>query len=140
MTTLQQTILTAALDASSRGLISGTTNWAAFVAKAIKAALAQQGQEPVAYMDNDGNISDNNDHGTFNTPLYAAPAPQAQPAQASDHCEQHLDMVAQPLRELSDEEIRAWWASENGLEDADMACLKDFTEVVRAVLKKARVE
>ena len=75
--------------------------------ESIRAALAQQGQEPVAYMDNDGNISDNNDHGTFNTPLYAAPAPQAQPvAQPTDHSEQHLDMVAQPLRELSDEEIR----------------------------------
>ena len=45
---------------------------------ALKAALEQQG-EPVAWMDNDGNISDNNDHGMFNTPLYtAAPAPQPQ--------------------------------------------------------------
>lgn len=40
-------------------------------------------------------------------------------------------------REMSDEEIRVWWASENGLEDANMARLKDFTQVVRAVLEKA---
>ena len=47
MTTLQEALLTAALDASSQGLISGTTNWAAFVAKSISAAPAPQAQ-PVA--------------------------------------------------------------------------------------------
>ena len=44
---------------------------------------------------------------------------------------------AQPLRELSDEEIRKWWASENGLEDVDMCKLDDFTKTVRAVLAAA---
>ena len=58
----------------------GEWHYAAMTQWNTRTALAQQGQEPVAYMDNDGNISDNNDHGTFNTPLYAAPAPQAQPS------------------------------------------------------------
>ena len=97
MTTLQQTILTAALDASSRGLISGTTNWAAFVAKAIKAALAQQGQEPVAWaiFTDEGNArmwSTLQPHvqrladaeGLTITPLYAEPTTQAQPVAAKE--------------------------------------------------------
>jgi hypothetical protein len=50
-------------------------------------------------------------HGT-NTPLYTT-SPQRKP--------------------LTDEEIMRWWASENGLEDCDMAKLVDFTMVVRAV-------
>ncbi len=42
--------------------------------------------------------------------------------------------------ELTDEQIRKWWASENGLEDMDMAKLDDFTAVVRAVLAAAAKE
>lgn len=42
MTTLQEALITAALNASARGLISGSTNWAAFVAESISTALAQQ--------------------------------------------------------------------------------------------------
>lgn len=37
---------------------------------------------------------------------------------------------------LTDEQIREWWASENGLEDCDMGKLVDFTAVVRAVEAK----
>lgn len=34
---------------------------------------------------------------------------------------------------LSDEEIRKWWASENGLEDCQMCKLDDFSKVARAI-------
>ena len=37
-------------------------------------------QEPVAWMDVDGNVSDNNDHKCFPIPLYTTP-PTAQPEQ-----------------------------------------------------------
>lgn len=41
---------------------------------------------------------------------------------------------ASPQRQLmTDEEIRDWWASENGLEDCDMCKQDDFAKVVRAV-------
>ena len=39
---------------------------------AIKEALAQT-QEPVAWMDADGNVSDNNDHKCFSISLYTHP-------------------------------------------------------------------
>jgi len=42
--------------------------------------LAQPEQEPVAWMDADGNVSDNNDHKCFPIPLYTTP-PAAQPEQ-----------------------------------------------------------
>ena len=41
-------------------------------AKVIE-ALAQPEQEPVAWMDVDGNVSDNNDHKCFPIPLYTQP-------------------------------------------------------------------
>ena len=40
---------------------------------AIKEALAQPEQKPVAWMDADGNVSDNNDHNCFPIPLYTTP-------------------------------------------------------------------
>jgi hypothetical protein len=40
---------------------------------ALKEALAQPEQEPVAWMDADGNVSDNNDHKCFPIPLYTTP-------------------------------------------------------------------
>jgi hypothetical protein len=51
-----------------------------------------------------------------------------------------LAQPAKPVEPLTDEQIRKWWASENGLEDMDMAKLDDFTAVVRAVLAKAAKE
>jgi hypothetical protein len=43
-------------------------------------------------------------------------------------------LPVQPERQpLTDEQIRKWWASENGLEDCDMSQLDDFVQVVRAV-------
>jgi hypothetical protein len=41
----------------------------------IKAALAQPAQEPVAWMDRDGNFSDNNDYKCFPIPLYTITHP-----------------------------------------------------------------
>ena len=38
-------------------------------------ALAQSEQEPVAWMDADGNVSDNNDHKCFPIPLYTKEQP-----------------------------------------------------------------
>lgn len=46
----------------------------------LRAALAEPEQsEPVAWMDADGNFSDNNDYGAFSIPLYAAP-PRREPS------------------------------------------------------------
>ena len=47
--------------------------------KRLKEALAKQEHgEPVAWMDVDGNVSDNNDHKCFPIPLYTTP-PQRKP-------------------------------------------------------------
>jgi hypothetical protein len=43
----------------------------------VIAALREPEQEPVAWMDADGNFSDNNDHKCFPIPLYTTP-PAAQ--------------------------------------------------------------
>jgi hypothetical protein len=40
---------------------------------ALKERLAQPEQEPVAWRDADGNVSDNNDHKCFPIPLYTHP-------------------------------------------------------------------
>lgn len=37
---------------------------------------------------------------------------------------------------MSEQQIRHWWASENGLEDCDMCKVDDFRKVVRAVEEK----
>jgi hypothetical protein len=45
--------------------------------------------------------------------------------------------VSEPTAaQLTDEQIRRWWASDNGLEDMDMCKLDDFRDVVRAVERK----
>ncbi len=46
-------------------------------------------------------------------------------------------IASQPSQalELSHEDIRKWWASENGLEDMDMCKIDDFTTTVRAIEK-----
>jgi hypothetical protein len=43
------------------------------------------------------------------------------------------EFLPQAVPPLTNEQIRWWWASENGLEDCDMCEIDDFTEVVRAV-------
>ena len=56
---------------------AGKFDKGAEVIDALEAAIAQDDGEPVAWMDNDGNVSDNNDYNCFPIPLYAAP--QVQP-------------------------------------------------------------
>lgn len=41
---------------------------------------------------------------------------------------------------LSDEEIRAWWASENGMEDFELCKLADFSRMVRLVEHKLGIK
>jgi hypothetical protein len=41
--------------------------------------LVQPDQEPVAWMDADGNVSDNNDHKCFPIPLYTTPPQRTEP-------------------------------------------------------------
>jgi hypothetical protein len=57
------TIINRLAEANARGQLELDA------AIADKAAIVQ----PVAYMDADGNFSDNNDHGCFSTPLYTTP-------------------------------------------------------------------
>ena len=42
-------------------------------------------------------------------------------------------LYTRPAVPLTDEQIQIWWASENGLEDCNMAKLLDFTQVIRAI-------
>jgi len=51
-------------------------------------ALAQPAQqEPVAWMDADGNVSDNNDHNCFPIPLYtSSPAAQTEQKRVVNNC------------------------------------------------------
>ena len=53
--------------------VEDTECGAADLEAAIKEALAQPEQEPVAWMDVDGNVSDNNNHNCFPIPLYTNP-------------------------------------------------------------------
>lgn len=70
-----------------------------------------------------------------------------QPFGTRDECEREAcgyDGEAHPLythpapQPLTEEEIRAWWSSENGLEDCVMSKLDDFSKTVRAV--EARIK
>ena len=47
----------------------------------------------------------------------------------------YLNVAPQPAQRkpLTTQEIREWWASENGLEDCEMSKLDDFEKVVRAI-------
>ena len=59
-----------------------------------KQALAQPEQEPVAWMDADGNVSDNNDHKCFPIPLYTTP-PQRTEQEPFEDLATELFVVAQ---------------------------------------------
>ena len=80
---------------------------------AIEEALAQT-QEPVAWMDADGNVSDNNDHKCFPIPLYTTP-PQ-------------LTWV-----DLPDEEIKILWIQYR-------AALPRYLCFAKALLARAKEE
>ncbi len=47
-----------------------------------------QEQEPVAWMDADGNVSDNNDHKCFPIPLYTTPPQRTEQLKACVYCGQ----------------------------------------------------
>ena len=85
---------------------------------AIKEALAQPEQEPVAFAS----------HGVVNW--------------IADKQFQHeAHLYSAPQRTwvgLTDEEIRKWWASENGLEDCDMCKIDDFILVAKAIEAKLK--
>lgn len=62
--------------------------------------------------------------------------------EAHDACAAWLAAAPQPVaREpMTDEDLRKWWASGNGLEDCDMCKLADFGTVVRAVEEMHRIK
>lgn len=64
-----------------------------------KQALAQPEQEPVAWMDADGNVSDNNDHKCFPIPLYTHP-PQRTEERSGWRKKQIDDAEEEAWREL----------------------------------------
>ena len=53
----------------------------------------------------------------------------------TDH---HPDCKLAQRKPLTDEEIRKWWASENGLEDCDMCKIDDFILVAKAIEAKLK--
>lgn len=82
-------------------------------------------------------------------PDHSSGADRAKWARATEACADVAKLLAaapspsavQPLSEaqrvpLTDEQVRKWWASENGLEDLDMCNTEDFRTMVRAVEKK----
>jgi hypothetical protein len=86
---------------------------------AIKAALEAK-DEPVATKNNDGvTLHLGWDDLPVGTKLYTTPPQRTWVG-------------------LTDEEIRKWWASENGLEDCDMCKIDDFILVARAIEAKLK--
>jgi hypothetical protein len=57
--------------------------------------------------------------------------------QMCERCDE-LDKKLTQRKPLTDEEIRKWWASENGLEDCDMCKIDDFILVARAIEAKLK--
>lgn len=78
---------------------------------AVNAALAQPAQQPIGYIGKHVAFDDD-------VAIYT---------EADQHHEP-----------LSNEQIRKWWASENGLEDCDMCKIDDFTKAVRAFEAKLK--
>ena len=102
---------------------------------AIKEALAQPEQEPVAY--------DKTEMNCFIQDLYDKKMQEGK----HGHYETMFHVVHQAIKRvppqrtwvgLTDEEIRKWWASENGLEDCDMCKIDDFVMVARAIEAKLK--
>jgi len=55
----------------------------------LRQAIAElESQEPVAWMDADGNVSDNNDHKCFPIPLYTHPPQRTEQSKSCVYCGQ----------------------------------------------------
>ena len=78
---------------------------------AVEVVLAQPEQEPVAWMDADGNVSDNNDHKCFPIPLYTTPPQRTEQVPAPGyckHCKQYT--IEEPLPPKRTEQEPVAWA------------------------------
>ena len=87
---------------------AGKFDKGAEVIDALEAAIAQDDGEPVAWMDNDGNVSDNNDYNCFPIPLYAAPQVQPESDLTIAYMAGVASNKAKPVADyvpLSDEDI-----------------------------------
>jgi hypothetical protein len=80
-------------------------------------ALTQPEQEPVAWMDADGNVSDNNDHKCFPIPLYTAPPQRTWVG-------------------LEGEEIRNLWEEATKPDRSTMTMVTSFAKSIEAKLKQ----
>jgi len=112
-------------------------------------------QEPVAWMDADGNVSDNNDHKCFPIPLYTSPPQRTERPVDCERCnrleEQAYDLVGklrvaniklsmQSQRTwvgLTDEEIKPCWheACQTDLELTSQLVVY-FAKAIEAKLKE----
>jgi hypothetical protein len=111
--------------------------------------LSRVEQEPVAWMDVDGNVSDNNDHKCFPIPLYTTP-PTAQPEQpaqqkavAIEHCLwarngntpcPHTTPPEAQRKPLTDEQIETIWKRVQANDFHD--CVQPFARAIEAKLKE----
>lgn len=103
----------------------------------IEAAGALEVIEPVAWMVRNGVVC----HEIFRSQIDAEVEANAQQRRhdlsgslaAFNVQPVYTAQQPQERKPLTDEQIRKWWASENGLEDCDMCSLTDFTQVVRAI-------
>ena len=77
----------------------------------------QPEQEPVAWMDADGNVSDNNDHKCFPIPLYTAPPQRTWVG-------------------LEGEEIRNLWEEATKPDRSTMTMVTSFAKSIEAKLKE----
>ena len=118
-------------------------------------AAVRAEQEPVAFMDADGNVSDNNDHKCFPIPLYTSPPQRTERPVDCERCnrleEQAYDLVGklrvaniklsmQSQRTwvgLTDEEIKPCWheACQTDLELTSQLVVY-FAKAIEAKLKE----
>jgi hypothetical protein len=107
--------------------------------KALEEALAKQEQsEPVAWMHRMDNTEGLKANGTG---IVSITQKRKHPfGKAGVDFSKSYPVTSTPLytkpqqrKPLTDDEIRKWWGTENGLEDCDMCKIDDFVKVVRAI-------
>jgi cytochrome c556 len=76
-------------------------------------ALKPNSQEPIAYMDADGNTSDNNDSGCFNIKLFDHPAPMSK---------ETAERVLAALDAVNDLIEHQFTGTREGMNDLQYAC------------------